>query len=91
MKEIRLSGRPKAKVSRLRHPGTLRAQPWMLESEGKGKQYQRSCSIEHNKERKNVLASTKAEQKKNLALICYPPLTLLMIVSIQINNFNVNI
>ena len=28
MKEIRLSGRPKAKVSRLRHPGTLRAQPW---------------------------------------------------------------
>ena len=27
MKEIRLSGRPKAKVSRLRHPGTLRAQP----------------------------------------------------------------
>ena len=26
MKEIRLSGRPKAKVSRLRHPGTLRAQ-----------------------------------------------------------------
>ena len=25
MKEIRLSGRPKAKVSRLRHPGTLRA------------------------------------------------------------------
>ena len=28
MKEIRLSGRPKAKVSRLRHPGTLRAKPW---------------------------------------------------------------
>ena len=27
MKEIRLSGRPKAKVSRLRHPGALRAQP----------------------------------------------------------------
>ena len=27
MKEIRLSGCPKAKVSRLRHPGTLRAQP----------------------------------------------------------------
>ena len=27
MKEIRLSGRPKAKISRLRHPGTLRAQP----------------------------------------------------------------
>ena len=27
MKEIRLSGRPKAKVSRLRHPGILRAQP----------------------------------------------------------------
>ena len=27
MKEIRLSGRPKAKVSRLRHLGTLRAQP----------------------------------------------------------------
>ena len=25
MKEIRLSGRPKAKVSRLRHPGALRA------------------------------------------------------------------
>ena len=30
MKEIRLSGRPKAKVSRLRHPGILRAQPWTL-------------------------------------------------------------
>ena len=28
MKEIRLSGSPKAKVSRLRDPGTLRAQPW---------------------------------------------------------------
>ena len=28
MKEIRLSGRPKAKINRLRHPGTLRAQPW---------------------------------------------------------------
>ena len=27
MKEIRLSGRPKAKINRLRHPGTLRAQP----------------------------------------------------------------
>ena len=27
MKEIRLSGRPKAKVSRLKHPGALRAQP----------------------------------------------------------------
>ena len=27
MKEIRLSGHPKAKVSRLRHPGTLREQP----------------------------------------------------------------
>ena len=27
MKEIRLSGHPKAKVSRLRHLGTLRAQP----------------------------------------------------------------
>ena len=26
MKEIRLSGRPKAKVSHLRHPGTLRGQ-----------------------------------------------------------------
>ncbi len=30
MEEIRLSGRPKTKVSRLRHPGTLRAQPWGL-------------------------------------------------------------
>ena len=30
MKEIRLSGRPKAKVSRLRHPGTLRAQPCII-------------------------------------------------------------
>ncbi|KAL9977002.1 hypothetical protein ACROYT_G014357 [Oculina patagonica] len=30
MKEIRLSSRPKAKVSRLRHPGTLRAQPCIL-------------------------------------------------------------
>ena len=33
MKEIRLSGHPKAKVSRLRNPGTLRAQPcrcWMV-------------------------------------------------------------
>ena len=30
MKEIRLSGSPKAKVSRLRHPGTLRAQPWYM-------------------------------------------------------------
>ena len=28
MKENRLSGRPKAKVSHLRHPGTLRTQPW---------------------------------------------------------------
>ena len=28
MKEIKLSGRPTAKVSRLRHPGALRAQPW---------------------------------------------------------------
>ena len=28
MKEIRLSGRRKAKVSRLRHPGALGAQPW---------------------------------------------------------------
>ena len=28
MKEIRLSGCPKAKVSCLRHPGALRAQPW---------------------------------------------------------------
>ena len=27
MKEIRLSGRPKAKASRLRHLGVLRAQP----------------------------------------------------------------
>ena len=27
MKEIRLSGRPKKTVGRLRHPGTLRAQP----------------------------------------------------------------
>ena len=30
MKEIRLSGRPKAKINRLRHLGTLRAQPWSL-------------------------------------------------------------
>ena len=29
MKEIRLSGRPKAKVSRLRHPGTVTAQSWL--------------------------------------------------------------
>ncbi len=28
IKEIRLSGRPKTKVNRLRHPGTLRAQPY---------------------------------------------------------------
>ena len=28
MKEITLSGRPKAKVSCLRHPGALRAQPF---------------------------------------------------------------
>ena len=27
MKEITLSGRPKAKISRLRYPGALRAQP----------------------------------------------------------------
>ena len=28
MQKVSLSGRPKAKVSRLRHPGSLRAQPW---------------------------------------------------------------
>ena len=28
MKKVSLSGRPKAKVSRLRHSGALRAQPW---------------------------------------------------------------
>ena len=27
VKQLSLSGRPEAKVSRLRHPGTLRAQP----------------------------------------------------------------
>ena len=30
MKETRLSGRPKANVSLLRHLGTLRAQPWIV-------------------------------------------------------------
>ena len=30
MKEIKLSGRPKAKVSHLRHLGALRAQPWSI-------------------------------------------------------------
>ena len=33
-KEIRLSGCPKAKVSRLRHLGALRAQPWVQEAVG---------------------------------------------------------
>ena len=32
MKKVSLSDRPKAKVSRLRHPGTLRAQPWSCDT-----------------------------------------------------------